>query len=228
MMPHCQELKNKLAEIEKEFSEVRDALAKFKARGDENIVEVLDKQRSDLVEKLSKMNDGLQGAVDEVMSRHPHAEKFDEKFDIRDGKVVYMDGISYSGSRQIFIPSFIGVVEGPIDLHYIESAEGLNFPDVVRGFINLSSIKSAEDLNLPNTVEGHLYLRSIKSMKGVDLPDTVQGDISMTSLQSVEGLNLPDTVRGAICLDSLTEKKRDELKKEYPRLADKITTLPLH
>jgi hypothetical protein len=116
------------------------------------------------------------------------------------------------------LPETIG---GSLFLSGLQSAEGLNLPEMVHGGLILSGLQSAEGLNLPEVVEGNLYLSGLRSAKGLKLPQKV-GFIDLSGLQSAEGLELPEGVSGVVDLSGVPLAEKKELRKKYPKLADKI------
>src|SRR3989344_6101803 len=115
--------------------------------------------------------------------------------------IVYITGYSQeeiSTTEMQELKAFRGEIKfhyGDLDLHYLQSARGLE---------------------LPITVGGNLYLEGLRSSEGLKLPETVSGDLSLDGLQSAEGLKLPKTVDGKVRLYSLKYAEREKLKKAYP------------
>ena len=84
------------------------------------------------------------------------------------------------------------IVEGDLNLSFLENAKGLKLPEKVRN-LYLRSLESAEGLELPKEV-GNLDLCSLKSAKDLELPEIVKGKLYLSSLESTEGLKLSDGI----------------------------------
>jgi hypothetical protein len=121
------------------------------------------------------------------------------------------------------LPEKIG---GYLDLHSLTSAKGLKLPEEIGGGLYLESLTSAEGLKLPEKIGGGLYLDSLTSAEGLKLPEKIGGNLNLNSLTSAEGLKLPEKIGGDLYLRGLTSAERNELRKKYPHLAEKIYPKP--
>jgi hypothetical protein len=233
-MLRCQELKNQIAETEP-LSEMRRLLGEYKESGDEGITAEFGQQRDDFEEELNEIRENLQQAIDELISKHPHAEEFANKITVQGGSVISKTGLNFYGVSEVYLPSVVEVVEGKLeffdlnsaenleppqtvegnlDLRSLTSAEGLSLPEKIGGDLNLSNLTSAEDLEFPEKVGGTLSLHSLTSARGLNLPDKIGGSIRLTSITSAEDLQLPQMVKGALDLRNVTSAEGLKLPEE--------------
>jgi len=98
---------------------------------------------------------------------------------------------------------------------------------VITDRLNFSNQTEIYLPSIIDKIEGHLSLRYLESAKDLTLPDTIGKSINLESLESAEGLELHENIERYIYLDSLSEKEREQLRDEYPNLANQITTLGL-
>ncbi len=126
---------------------------------------------------------------------------------------------SLTSAKGLILPTSIG---WNLDLSSLTSAEGLTLPISIGGYLNLRGLTSAEGLILPTSINGGLYLNSLTSAEGLILSTSIGGYLDLRSLTSAEGLTLPTSITGSLYLDGLTSADKEELKKKYPRFADKI------
>jgi hypothetical protein len=124
-----------------------------------------------------------------------------------------------TSAKGLKLPEHIG---GSLDLSSLTSAEGLKLPERIDGELYLNSLTSAKGLKLPERIGGTLDLRGLTSAKGLKLPEHIGGYLYLNSLTSAEGLKLPEHIGGDIYLSSLTLAEKEELRKKYPHLRDKI------
>jgi len=113
-------------------------------------------------------------------------------------------------------------INGGLDLRGLTSAEGLKLPEEINGDLDLSGLTSAEGLKLPEKIGWHLDLSGLTSAEGLKLPEEINGGLYLRGLTSAEGLKLPEKIGRDIYLNGLTPAERNELRKKYPHLADKI------
>jgi hypothetical protein len=113
-------------------------------------------------------------------------------------------------------------MNGSLYLSSLQSAKGLKLPETMNGGLLLSSLQSAKGLKLPETMNGSLYLSSLQSAEGLKLPETMNGGLLLSSLQSAKGLKLPETMNGSLYLSDLQSAEKEELRKKYPKFAEKI------
>jgi hypothetical protein len=137
------------------------------------------------------------------------------------GGSLYLSGLTSAKGLQL--PEKIG---RDLDLRGLTSAEGLKLPKKIGGDLDLQSLTSAEGLKLPEEIGGYLDLRGLTSAKGLKLPEKIGGGLNLRGLTSAEGLKLPEEIGGELDLRGLTSAERNELRKKYPHLADKIYPNP--
>ena len=137
------------------------------------------------------------------------------------GGSLYLN--SLTSAKGLKLPKKIG---GYLNLNSLTSAEGLELPEEIGGSLYLRSLTSAEGLKLPEKIGGDLFLDGLTSAKGLKLPEKIGGSLYLRGLTSAEGLELPEEIGRNVYLDSLTSAERNELRKKYPHLAEKIYPKP--
>jgi len=151
--------------------------------------------------KIEGFGYGEDSRIEEILSTRDH---------ISDLNAVVSNTSEITGNLNLsFLTSAEGLqfpqtFEGDLHLGGLTSAEGLQLPQRVGGSLNLGRLTSAEGLQLPQSVEGDLYLRGLTSAEGLQLPQSVGGDLDLGLLTSAEGLQLPQSVGGSLNLWGLT------------------------
>jgi len=176
-----------------------------------------------LLKKLEKVDVMLEKATEDLLENHRYAEILKGKITVKDREVIVTDDLDFEYKPDVYLPAVIDTVKGYLDLGGVYSAEHLELPEIVDGSLYLDSLKSATHLKLPEKVKGNLWLRSLKSARYLELPENVEGNLRLSSLESTRHLELHDDIDGEIIVSSLTEKERENLRDQYPNLANQIT-----
>ena len=129
---------------------------------------------------------------------------------------------------------------GNLDLHRLQSADGLVLPESIGGSLNLSELQSAEKLVLPKSIGdyidlsglqsakelvfpksiGSLYLSRLQSVEGLVLPESIGGELNLSGLKSAEGLILPKSIGGELNLSGLQSAEGLVLPESIGRILD--------
>jgi hypothetical protein len=213
-MPHCQNFKQKIKELEIKAQNIEALLSEYVKTGDKKTEEKIDSLLKEIEEFKQEFKTKATQLIEEFIQRRDNKDdKVEIIFDERDGRFIIEGGLYFLYRTHLDdFPNLIKEITGSF---YAENAQTINLPNLkeVGGYfyaknaqtINLPNLekiggyfdaKNAQTINLPNLKEVGRYFWA-DNAQTINLPnlEKIRGNFFAHNAQTINLPNL-EKIRG--------------------------------